>query len=252
LIFEIRLLRPPGTAPEGRALMSEIRELSTPDGSAAPFVGSALMPDTTLPRSDTAPPLGRAPTCDNNEFARSDGSAVAAIPEGRTPDGKTPDGRALTCERSELITGAGAFVGKALISDIKLLRAGTAPPEGSAPMLESNELNTPVGSAESAGFVGTARSSETTDPTPEIAPEGSALSCEAKELSAAGLVGRALMSEIKLLIGTAETTFEGIALICDIRELTRPEGRRGAFVGSALTSEIRLLIPETPVGRALI
>jgi hypothetical protein len=37
-------------------------------------------------------------------------------------------------------------------------------------------------------------------------------------------VGRALISEIKLLMGIPETASEGRALIWEIKELTKPDG----------------------------
>jgi hypothetical protein len=67
--------------------------------------------------------------------------AGALIPDGRAPEGRVVR---LSWESSELI--AGAFVGSALTSEIKLLRPDTpAAPDGSALICEINELTNPDG-----------------------------------------------------------------------------------------------------------
>jgi hypothetical protein len=62
LTSEMRELSPPGTAPLGRALTCDNKELTKPDGTGA-FVGAARISETKLLIPETpAAPLGRALT----------------------------------------------------------------------------------------------------------------------------------------------------------------------------------------------
>jgi hypothetical protein len=165
-------------------------------------VGRALIPEIKLLiGSSDAIPDGRALICESNELAR-EGSAVTA----GTPDGKTPVGRALSCESSELRPTA--FVGSALISEIKLLSGSPeTAPLGRALICEIKELTNPDG----------------TTGTPDgTTPVGRELSCESSELSPAGFVGNAFISETRE--PSPETAPLGRALISESKELNNPDG----------------------------
>jgi hypothetical protein len=141
-----------------------------------------------------------------------------------------------------------------LISDTKLLSPGTAA-DGRAPTCDNKELTRPDGSEgalvgrafRSDGKALTWDSSELTKPEGRAEPaatfEGRALIWDTKELSAAAFVGIALRSD------TPGTALDGKALIWESSELA---SSAGGFVGKALMSETKLLIPETPEGKALI
>jgi hypothetical protein len=179
--------------------------------SPAALVGNALTSEINELRPGT--PEGTAPTCDRRELTKPEGSAEAT--GGRLiPDGTTFDGNAPTWDSIEL--SPTPLVGRALMSEIKLLRP-TAP-EGSAFTCDNKELTIPDGTPDTMMF------------------EGRALTCESSELSAAGLVGKALTPEIKLLIppGTAP---EGSASTWDNKELAKPDGSADAamFEGRAPT-----------------
>jgi hypothetical protein len=139
------------------------------------------------------------------------------ISEIRLPSPETPPlGRALTSDRSELTAPAGSEVTPALIC-------------------ESKELATPIGTPVTAGAL-------ISDGT---RPDGRALrlSWESNELIAGAFVGRALTSDTKLLRPDTPAAPDGSAMICEITELTNPEGTPAG----TLTP-----VGRTPKGKALI
>lgn len=147
--------------------------------------------------------------------------------------GAALEGSELICDNMWLSTGA--LVDSELIFENKLLIPETAL-EGSPLVSDNSELSTdtPEGTADIEGR-SDAKTAGTLDDGvgkvskitlgPETALEGRALSCDGTGLSTGAFVGRALVSEAKLLSPGAP--LEGSPLISDTSELgaDTPEGK---------------------------